>query len=242
MTVNGHRRGGDITVASYNIRAARGRDRRRDPGRIVAVIGETGADIVGLQEVAAHHGPGNGIDQFHFFERATGFHGVAGANITVGSGRFGNALLSRWPIRSARLIDLSVPPYEPRGAIDARIDAGGTALRVIVTHLGLRRRERRRQLTRLSELIGDDDGPTVIMGDFNAWAFERPLLAGVGAPADPSLIPRSYPTGLPVLALDRVWTEPGHHLRDVAVHRSRRAAVASDHYPVTARIAVADGA
>jgi endonuclease/exonuclease/phosphatase family metal-dependent hydrolase len=39
-----------ITVASYNIRKAVGLDRRRDPGRIIAILAEIDADIVALQE------------------------------------------------------------------------------------------------------------------------------------------------------------------------------------------------
>lgn len=42
-----------LTVASYNIRKARGLDGRDDLVRIARVIGELGADVVGLQEVFA---------------------------------------------------------------------------------------------------------------------------------------------------------------------------------------------
>src|SRR6187431_849000 len=45
--MSGH---GIITVASYNMRKAIGTDRRRNPGRVLQVLEEIGADVVALQE------------------------------------------------------------------------------------------------------------------------------------------------------------------------------------------------
>ncbi len=42
-----------LTVVSYNIHRARGLDNRVDVGRIADVLRQTGADVVGLQEVFA---------------------------------------------------------------------------------------------------------------------------------------------------------------------------------------------
>ena len=42
-----------LTVVSYNIHRARSLDNRVDVGRIADVLRETGADVVGLQEVFA---------------------------------------------------------------------------------------------------------------------------------------------------------------------------------------------
>jgi len=39
-----------LRVASYNIRKAKGLDRRRDPGRILKVLNGLDADIITLQE------------------------------------------------------------------------------------------------------------------------------------------------------------------------------------------------
>lgn len=48
---------------------------------------------------------------------------------------------------------------------------------------------------------------------------------------------RTFPSRLPVFALDRIWMHPADRLIDVTVHRSTRARVASDHLPLVARIA-----
>jgi len=55
-------------VASFNIHACVGRDRRRDVDRIAEVIRELNADIVGLQEVDSRFGvdsDANGISGSH---------------------------------------------------------------------------------------------------------------------------------------------------------------------------------
>ena len=46
----------ELTFASYNVHKGVGADRRRDPDRIVEVIGELGADVVALQEVDERFG------------------------------------------------------------------------------------------------------------------------------------------------------------------------------------------
>ena len=45
-----------IKVASYNMRKGIGLDRRRDPGRVLSVLGELDADIVALQEADRRFG------------------------------------------------------------------------------------------------------------------------------------------------------------------------------------------
>jgi endonuclease/exonuclease/phosphatase family metal-dependent hydrolase len=47
---------------------------------------------------------------------------------------------------------------------------------------------------------------------------------------------RTWPAHAPVFALDRVWVHPRHALRELVVHRSAKARVASDHLPLVAVI------
>lgn len=49
--------------------------------------------------------------------------------------RYGNAVLTRWPIDAVRAIDLSFGSREPRGALDADLRVYGEPLRVVGTHL-----------------------------------------------------------------------------------------------------------
>src|SRR5260221_1238635 len=154
--------GPSLVVATYNVHACVGTDRRYDPARIAAVLRELGADIISLQEVGAQRHGAQLPDQAAFLAEQTGLQIVAGPDRSYRRSRFGNAILTRFPVLAARYIDLSVPGCEPRGALDVdlaiddgiageRMTGGGTAagtegsqvVRVIATHLGLRGGDRR---------------------------------------------------------------------------------------------------
>src|SRR5204863_4667689 len=151
--------------------------------------------------------------------------------------RHGNALLSALPLGPPRVHDLSVPGREPRAALEVDVAWGRRRLRVVVTHLGLRAGERRRQVERLLRVVGDEDADaTILLGDINEWwLWGRPLRwlhRRFGAcPA-----PRTFPTRLPLLALDRVWVHPRRMLVDVAPVDTPAARRASDHLPVVATL------
>jgi endonuclease/exonuclease/phosphatase family metal-dependent hydrolase len=112
---------------------------------------------------------------------------------------------------------------------------------VVVTHLGLWSRERRRQVERLRLNLAERDGspdairPTLFMGDFNCWGKTQRLLCPLGAPLDRPHRPRSFPAAWPTMALDRIWTVPDCLIDGVSVHRSALSLRASDHLPVVAR-------
>src|SRR5690606_15032407 len=127
-----------------NIHSGVGRDCRYDPHRIAEVLAEIDADVVALQEVDSRRE----VDQFEFFEKATGFHAVPGHSIIEHSGRYGNVLLSRWPLIAPVLHEIGIDRREPRGVIEAELEIDGTMLRLIATHLGLRPGERGRQIER----------------------------------------------------------------------------------------------
>jgi endonuclease/exonuclease/phosphatase family metal-dependent hydrolase len=228
----------EVTVASYNVHAAIGRDGRCDPHRILDVIGRTGAAIVGIQEVDARVRPEQPFDQFEFFCDNAGMACIAGPNIVEHRGRYGNVLLTRLPIDKTRLIKFPAGRGEPRGAIIAILQLGRHRLQVLNTHLGLTRSARRRQARTLFSAVADHDGPTLFLGDFNVWHPRSYVLNMLGAPAGRTLAPPTFPSGRPVLALDRAWTRPVSMLRRVSVMQDRLTMVASDHLPVIASIAL----
>jgi endonuclease/exonuclease/phosphatase family metal-dependent hydrolase len=91
-------------------------------------------------------------------------------------------------------------------------------------------------LALLAHLDGDLRTPTVLLGDMNEWFPLGTPLRRVHARLGWSQGRRSVPSRLPVLALDRVWAQLQTALRDVRVHRSLLARVASDHLPVRATL------
>jgi len=223
-----------LTIATYNIHGAVGTDGRFSPQRVAEVLKEISADIIALQEV-----PLGGFDMVNVLEilqEATGFVAVEGPTNNGPDRRYGNAVLSRYPIIQTRNIDLSFGSREPRGALDADVDCHGQPLRIIATHLGLRPAERRAQIRRLLQAFDTDRMPVILLGDVNEWfVWGRPLRWLVShfetVPA-----PRTFPSGWPLFALDRIWISPRHRLMHVDVHATPLARVASDHLPLIAHI------
>ena len=227
-----------LRVATYNVHSAVGVDRRFRPERIAAVIDELRADVVALQEVLS---PVRGFDVHAHLREATGLHLVTMATMQLAGGTFGNAVLSRWPIIELAEHRLSVANREPRGAIDATIGRDARELRVLATHLGLRGSERSAQLSRLIEIVkAAPDVPTVLVGDFNMTRGKARELRAHAAHLGRHDALATFPSIAPVLPLDRIFALHGAAIVDVAVHRSRRARIASDHLPLVATIEIPD--
>ena len=230
-----------LRVATYNIHRAVGTDRQRNPARIAGVLGELRADVVGLQEVDWHDEPGRRHAQFEYLARLPGYAAVAGPNLRDHRGHYGNLLLTHLPIRAVRLHDLSLDGREPRGAVDVDLALGDGSLRVIVTHLGLRVRERWRQAWALRRLLQQTpDRPTVLLGDLNDWLPGSPTVRPLLALCASRRHPRTFPSRRPLLALDRILTRALPMPKPPVAHRSATACVASDHLPVVADLHLPD--
>jgi endonuclease/exonuclease/phosphatase family metal-dependent hydrolase len=223
-----------LTVATYNIHGAVGADGRFSPGRIVEVLREIKADIIALQEVPL--GGLNFPNVLEMLKEATGFFAAEGPTRHGPERRYGNAVLSRYPIRAQRAIDLSFGSREPRGALDADVDCHGQPLRVVATHLGLRLAERRDQIRRLLQVFDTERMPVILMGDINEWFVWGRSLRWLVSHFQAVPAPATFPSRLPLLPLDRIWIRPRHRLVHVEVHRTPLSRVASDHLPLIAHI------
>jgi endonuclease/exonuclease/phosphatase family metal-dependent hydrolase len=227
-----------LRVATWNIHGAVGADGRYLPARVVGVLREIDADIVALQEVAFEEAHTSFLADL---ERDTGYHVVAGLLRQRHGSDFGNAVLSRFPVRSVEHLDLAVDRYEPRGALDVCIDLGlRPLLRVVATHLGLRPGERREQVRRiLAKVERESPHPTLLMGDLNEWyLWGRPLRWLHSHFREMPSAPRTFPAHRPVFALDRIWVSPAGSLRKLVRHATPLARSASDHLPLIAEIVV----
>jgi len=232
-----------VSVVTYNIHACVGVDRRYDPSRIIMVLKEIDADIACLQEVDSLHRGERQTDQWAYLGVATGYGVVSGTGMRQPSGRFGNAILTKFPVLAARLIDLSIAGYEPRRAIDADILIGERVLRVIATHFGLHAAERRQQANRLTTALGEAPATNrrkahalLLMGDLNEWRGRSGAVRSLDRRLGPSASARTFPSWMPMLALDRIYADGPAVLRDVGVYRSPLARLASDHLPLVARL------
>jgi len=224
-----------ITVATYNVHRWTGLNGRGkiDPARAGFVISELGADVIALQEVMRDH---DGDDPLETLADALGMHVTFAATRVHKKGELGNAILSRWPIGSVAMLDLSFSKLEKRVAVWAQIPFENGLLDVVSTHLALADRTRHRQVRALLKHPLLQRGPTLLLGDMNAWRqcpATRALAKGmveVGVE-----FPMSFPAARPVLALDRIYMT-GVKLIAIEAHDSPAAQRASDHLPVVARI------
>jgi len=199
------------------------------------VIQELNPQLVGLQEVDSFDSGGSQTD---YLAQTTGLTPIAGPTIRRGTGYYGNILLTAYPILEDRCHDISVKGWEPRSIIDATLNVHGFPVRVIVTHLGLITLERRRQVKHLIQILEQSkDRLILVLGDINEWVPFSPRLRSLHKQMGRAPAPRTFPSLLPLVSLDRIWVRPSSALQSVRVHRSRLARMASDHLPVVADIA-----
>lgn len=238
-----------LRVMTYNVRNCRGRDGICDPARIAEVIAHHQPDIVGLQEVDVARRRSGGVDQAQaiamHLKMTSHFHPA----LHVAEERYGDAILTTLP---SRLIKAGPLPSlgEQRGALWVAVTIGDEEVNVFNTHLGLRPRERIRQVETLlgPTWLGHPDArvrPTIFMGDFNAGPSSAPfkLLSRhfMEVQAEAADRPRAtFPAWFPLLRIDHIF------VRGLAVTRSHvdgsgLARRASDHLPLVASVAQRTG-
>lgn len=228
-------------VASYNVHKCVGTDGRFDPGRIAAVIEEIGADVIALQEAETRYGTRSALLDLPRLQRHCGLHAVPVPGASSGHGWRGNALLVReGEVRDVHQIRL--PGVEPRGAlvVDLALKAG--PLRIVAAHLGLLRRSRQMQADAiLAAIEARDQCPTLVLGDLNEWRVGSRSALHRFAPAfgPVATVLPSFPSRLPVFALDRILARPHDLITAFEVHDTPLSRTASDHLPVKAVIDVA---
>ncbi|MER9300460.1 endonuclease/exonuclease/phosphatase family protein [Mesorhizobium sp. M0621] len=224
-------------VASYNVHKCIGVDRKFDPERTVRVIREIDPDVIALQEADNRFGDRVGLLDLARLERETGLVPVPISATGKGHGWHGNVLLfKKGVVRDVHQIKL--PGLEPRGALVAEIDLDGSqTLRVIAAHLGLLRRSRSQQARVVLDLMNSpDEKPTLLLGDLNEWRLgNRSALNTLHATfgPQPPAVP-TFPSNLPLLALDRIMANRHGMIAAVDAHDTPLSRVASDHLPLTA--------
>lgn len=231
---------GVLSIASYNIHSGVGLDRRCSAARIASVLKELDCDIYALQEVDNQPGEHEESMQLERFASALNMSAVAGLRIVRRTGEYGNAILTRLPVLSVRRHDLSHSWFEPRGALDVLVEVCGSPVRVIATHLGLARAERRAQWRALMAALAEQppELPTVLLGDMNEWYRGSATLKEAHRAFGEPPAPVGWPAFAPCLALTRIWVRPRAALRSVQAHRSELSRKASDHLPVRAEIEI----
>lgn len=227
----------ELAVASYNIHGCVGRDGHFDPERIADVLTGLEVQAIALQEVESNSG--QGLDVLNYLSDRTGMFHVSGPTLLRENGHYGNALLLASEAQEVDRIDISMPGFEPRGIIDTGFIWHDQYIRVLATHLGLDPRERRNQVKQhilpLVERIHEDDF-MLLMGDLNEWLLWGRPLRWLKRYFTGSRARRTYPSGLPLFALDRIWVHPHYCRVNTRTVLNKLTRVASDHLPLRAVI------
>jgi endonuclease/exonuclease/phosphatase family metal-dependent hydrolase len=231
---------------TYNVHRCVGVDGRLSPERIAEVIASCQPDIVALQELDVRRPRTGGVDQAHLIARKLDMEMHFHPALRVVEELYGDAILSRLPLRQVKAAALPGPRrwpgHEPRGALWSSIDMGGAKLQVFNTHLGLLARERHMQVEALlgSEWLARPDcgGSVILLGDFNAGPLSRTYrclasrLREAQRVLQPARRQATFPTRAPFLCIDHVFVNERIDVLAASTIRTPLARVASDHLPL----------
>jgi len=224
-----------LRVLSYNIHHGRGTDGLVDLPRIAAVIRDSAADLVLLQEVDDRTRRTGRIDQTAELARLTGLHGEFGHQIDYQGGRYGQAMLSRTPLAEPTVHVLpGDPASETRIAFSARTEVAGQSIVIVGTHLHHLDPAVRLDQARAIAMLDLGTGPLILGGDLNAVPGSEPLtelLAHFRGTTEKPL--PTFPAGAPTRQLDFILYRPAGVLGGATV-RVLDEPTASDHRPILA--------
>lgn len=236
-----------LRVLSYNIHHGEGVDGKLDLGRIAGVIKSVSPDLVALQEVDRGTQRTNRVGQPAELARLTGMNVVFGGNIRYEGGDYGNAVLSRSPIRQHKnhLLPL-FDDGEQRGVLEVEVEMPGGAGTVwlLATHLDHRKadRERLASAATINKLAAARAGqPAVLAGDLNDLPDSETLgrLRTAWTRANEKVLP-TIPVNQPTQQIDFILFRPADRWKVIEV-RVLDEAVASDHRAIFAVLELLPG-
>ncbi|WP_026486003.1 endonuclease/exonuclease/phosphatase family protein [Caldanaerobius polysaccharolyticus] len=155
-----------LNVMTYNIHGGRDRSGRINLDDVADVIRQSGAQVIGLQEVDSLTVRSHMIDEIRYLSKKLGMYYAYGPNIRLGIGFFGNGILSAFPIEMSKNYHLP-SQGERRGLLLSRIVFYSNSLWFLTTHLGLKANERIRQAEEILKVVEGLSGPVILTGDFN---------------------------------------------------------------------------
>jgi endonuclease/exonuclease/phosphatase family metal-dependent hydrolase len=238
---------GVTRVLVYNIHAGKDAAGADNLGGVAELVRRTGADLVLLQEVDRGTRRSGRVDQPAVLAERTGFHVAFGSALDYDEGRYGVAVLSRWPIVADTLIHLPVTPvqvraggsHEPRGVLRVVVEAPAGRLAILNTHLDASgddrwRRQEADSIVSLAAQVGHTEPAVIVGGDFNSTpesAVQGAVRAGGlrdGWAACASGEGFTYPADAPVKRIDYLFLTGDVRCTAARVVETR----VSDHRPL----------
>ena len=224
----------ELRVLSYNIHIGIGNDDKLDLERTAKTIMAHKPDLVAIQEIDRNTERTQNVDQVAELERLTGMHAVFGKTINLGSGEYGIAILSKYPITEHKITQLpQMDRHEDRGVLEATIQLdNGKSLVFACTHFCHVSEERRtKQAEKINELFVERNGLVIIAGDFNATPDSKTIATMKAKWSDATNEEPTFSSDKPQMKIDYIFYRPAEMLR-VKETCVIKEPVTSDHSPV----------
>lgn len=188
------------------------------------LIQSSDADLVFLQEVTGKNDQYKKVGlvdaQFEFLADSLWTEHAYAKNAVYDHGHHGNMLLSKFPILNWENVNISTNIFENRGLLIGQIQIPQLNNKIVhagCLHLNLLQAGRSLQYQMIRDKIMSlnlaADAPLVIAGDFNDWnkksgeVFESSLEMKEVYKTRHGRFARTFPAGLPLLSLDRVYVK-----------------------------------
>lgn len=227
-------------VMTYNIHHGEGLDGKVDLQRIADLIQREGADIVALQEVDKGTERTARRDLGAELAALTGMTCVFSNNFHYQGGEYGNAVLTRFPVkRWTNQHYQMLRPGEQRGILQLVLDLHGREVVFMNTHIDYRGddAERWSNVGEIEALVKQHGKPIILCGDFNDVPDSR-VCRRLAETFDDTWVRAGEGDGLTIPAdkprkrIDYIWISRGAPFTPVKAWVPR--SLASDHLPVVA--------
>lgn len=220
--------------------------------QIRLALRETNADILFLQEVLGDHSKNKIPEwqtaiQFEYLADTIWPHFAYGKNAVYNEGHHGNAILSKFPIIEWQNFSISTNRFEQRGLLKTRVMIPELEKEIFLcnTHLDLTQKGRNLQTDMIvKHMMPEKNSPWILVGDFNDWnkkispRIEKELGASEVFKAIHGKYPRTFPSFLPTLSLDRIFVHNLSPLTAIALTDPHWKNL-SDHLPLYVEIDLA---
>ena len=233
-----------LRVMTYNIHVGVGMDKKLDLQRIADVINRERPDLVGLQEVDRGVRRTEGKDEIVELSKLTQMEFAFAPNLDYQGGKYGVAILSRWPIKNTvhRMFE-NKRGSERRGMLHVEIEVDKKIVNFVTTHLDYQFEDGRLfETEQLMKFLDGVKGPLFVVADLNdvpdgsAYKLMRTKFDDAWVTSRAKGDGFSYPADKPVKRIDHIFYRTGDRIR---VKKAWVVAtLASDHVPVVAELEI----
>lgn len=231
-----------LKIMTYNIHRGQDADNNDRLMEMAAFIKESGADIVGLQEVDSVCYRSGQVDQVKILAEYSGMHYAFVRHFEFQGGAYGQALLSKYPVTEVRNNRLPVAtgiPGQTTAFLTARIKISDKkSFLTGVAHLDYRDAESRvRQAEIINDIYSDSDIPGILLGDMNAEPGTKEIIIlkenFIDTQPDELL---TFPDYKPIRKIDYIFVSKSENIE--VTENSVIGVNFSDHLPVVSVVRI----